>query len=233
MKTAIISGASRGIGKAIALKLGREGCTFRLISRSTSELESLKSELETLGSIAQTFKCDISNVEEVEQCTAEILNSVENIDLLVLNAGVGSFAAVADSNVSDWDSMMSTNAKGSYLLSKQIAPRMIAAGDGQMIFIASDVSRRTFPNGAIYCASKFAQFAFASALRQELRPAGVRVSIIMPGLVASNFNGGADPSVSQDWLRPDDVADAVAYIANSPKHVLIDEITLHPVCQEI
>ncbi len=236
LKTALITGASRGIGKAIAVKLAAHGLNLVLLSRTKSDLDAVKSEIETGGASGSvlTLPCDILNVENIKSAVNEAIAKFEQIDLLVCNAGVGKFGNLAETTESDWDQMLNTNAKGSFLLAQQIAPPMVSRGDGQMIFVTSDVAKRTFATGAIYCASKFAQYAFASALRQELRPAGVRVSVIMPGLVASSFNDSdADSPEKATWLKPADVADAVMYIAAAPQHVLIDEITLHPVSQEV
>ncbi|MBX9689958.1 MAG: SDR family oxidoreductase [Candidatus Obscuribacterales bacterium] len=235
MNTAMISGASRGIGRAIALELARKGWGLVLLSRSAGDLDRVGAEAGSAGAPkVMCLPCDILHSANIEESVKKVQESFNSLDLLVCNAGVGKFSPVLESTETDWEQMMNTNAKGSFMLSKAIAPLMVQKKSGQIIFIASDVARRTFPNGSIYCASKFAQFAFASALRQELRAQGVRVSVIMPGLVASEFNDGkADADEKADWLKPADVAAAVGYIVDAPSHVLVDEITLHPLSQEI
>ena len=234
MKTAIVSGASRGIGSAIAEKLAGNGWSLGLLARSADEMSKSAGEIQSrFGVQTHVSACDVSMPDDVVAAFSTVEESLGVVDLVVCNAGVGKFALATETGADDWDLQMDVNAKGSFLLAKEASRRMIERGNGQIIFIASDASRRTFSNGTSYCASKFAQYGLASALRHELRPHGVRVSVVMPGLVASYFNDGDPESADKaTWLKPDDVADAVAYIASTPPNVVIDELVLHPISQD-
>lgn len=167
----------------------------------------------------------------MDELVARTIARFGRIDLLVNNAGLGGFATVVDTDVSAWRSMLDVNVTGTFLCSRAVLPDMLERGDGCIVNVCSDVSRRTFPGGAAYCASKWAQLAFGQALGSEVREHGIRVGSVLPGLVATEFNG-ADPSEAHDWvLRPEDVAEAVAFIATRPSHAVVDELVVHPVRQ--
>ncbi len=232
-KTALISGASRGIGEAIAYRLARDGFRVALLARSQLDLTRVANNIIRSGGNAITFCVDLTNSYALEKQFDEIQYTLDRIDLLVCNAGAGKFQSALHSSLEDWDEQMNLNAKASFVLSKLVAVQMVQRRHGQIVFITSDAAKRTFPNGSLYCASKFAQHAYASALRQELRSAGVKVTVILPGLVASYFNSSTPDSMEKaDWLKPDDVADAVAYAVSTPHNVIVDEIMLHPMSQD-
>jgi len=216
-KTILVTGASRGIGAAIAALLAELGATVLAVARTapTAELPY------------RTLVADICSEKEVEAVFA----ALPTIDILVNNAGVGSFSAIEELTEDEWDRIMDTNAKGMFLVTRAAAGRMKAAGKGHILTIASDVAKRTFSHGAVYCASKYAQEGFMGALRQELRPHGIKVSMVYPGFVDTDFSGEAGAPEKSEWLQPADIAASVAHILAAPAHVVIDELMIHPMVQ--
>ena len=227
---ALITGASRGIGAAAAFALSQKGYHLALIARSENSLKTLQTNLP-----GESIRCigSVSDKKFVEQAIAATLEAFRHIDLAILNAGVGSFGDIHTIDEEAYDTMMDVNVKGSFLFAQRVTAVMKKASRGQFIFIASDVSTRTFSEGAVYCASKYAQHALADALRKEVRAYGIKVGVIYPGLTATNF-GDSDPGEAHkaEWLQPKDIADAIVYMSSAPAHVTIDSLMLHPMEQE-
>ncbi len=231
-KVAIVTGASRGIGRSISLKLAEEGYRVALCARNREELAAVEKEIRSEGGVASAFPGTVVDAERVAKTVKRITDKWDRVDLLVNNAGIGVFRPIESFSESDWDSMMQVNVKGNFLYCRAVIPLMKAHKAGHIINIASDVSRRTFANGAAYCASKYGQDALTSGLRKEVRKYGIKVSIVYPGLVDTDFHEHEVGSPkAKNWLSPDDIADAVAYIAQTPKHVVIDELMVHPLSQ--
>jgi NADP-dependent 3-hydroxy acid dehydrogenase YdfG len=232
-KTALISGASRGIGKAIAEKLASQGMIVGLLARNATELQQLAQDIEAVGGKALVLPTDITDEASIQQAVGKAWQIWGKIDLLINNAGIGVFKSLMDTSVDDWDNVMNTNAKGTFLLTKHILPYLKMQRQGHIITIASDVSRRNFAHGSVYCASKYAQDALMQAVRQEVHGANIKVSTLFPGLTESYFAGqepAQNPNLNR--LQPQDIAEAVSYIFYAPSHVVIDEIHLHPFAQK-
>lgn len=230
MKTVVISGASRGIGRALALTFAQHNYRVALLARSQHDLAQLASEIatETL-----CYAIDIGNEQDIDKAIHDILATWQHIDVLINNAGIGIFKPTEHITDEEWDSVMTTNVKGTFLLTKAVLPSMKARKSGMVIGVASDVSKRVFANGALYCASKYAQDAFLSALRKEVRQDNIRVSVIYPGLVDTYFHQQHEGDDTQkEFLKAQDIANAALYIAESPAYVVIDELMLHPISQE-
>ncbi len=229
----IISGASRGIGRAIATRLARENHFVLLLARNSEEISELELEIDSAGGKALSFAVDVSNEKQVNEVVDQAIRDFGRIDNVINNAGIGIFKEVEDLTEDEWTRVMDVNVKGSFMLTKAVLPHMKYAGSGHIIGIASDVSKRTFAEGSLYCASKYAQHAFFEALRREVRSKGIKVSVIYPGLVDTFFHEG-DPGQPHraQYLQPHDIADAVSYVLNAPRHVIIDELMLHPMTQE-
>ena len=228
-QVAIISGASRGIGKATALLLALQGATVVAVARSGQELSDLTHKTRGLSIVA-----DIADEDDARHVVAETLRHYGRLDILICNAGVGSFAELEQFSGEEWDRIFDTNVKGTFLLCKAAVPHFKAQKRGHIVGITSDVARRTFAHGTAYGASKFAQDALLGSLRKEVRPHGVKVSTIYPGLVDTYFNDTTPGSAEAEktHLRPADVAQAVRYVLEAPAHVVIDELMLHPLTQE-
>ena len=228
-QVAIVSGASRGIGKAIALLLALQGATVVAVARSEQELSDLTHKTRGLSIVA-----DIADEADAQHVVAETLRHYGRLDILVCNAGVGSFAELEQFTGEEWDRIFDTNVKGTFLLCKAAVPHFKAQKRGHIVGITSDVAKRTFAHGTAYGASKFAQDALLASLRKEVRPHGIKVSTIYPGLVDTYFNDTTPGSIEAEktHLRPADVAQAVRYVLEAPAHVVIDELMLHPLTQE-
>lgn len=228
-QVAIVSGASRGIGRAIALLLALQGAKVVAVARSEDELAELTHKTQGLSLVA-----DVADETDAAHVVAETLRHYGRLDILVCNAGVGSFNELEHFSAAEWDRIFDTNVKGTFLLCQAVVPYFKAQKKGHIVGIASDVSKRTFVHGTVYGASKYAQDALLGSLRKEVRPYGVKVSTIYPGKVDTYFNdatpGHAD--VEKTHLRPADVAQAVRYVLEAPAHVVIDELMLHPLTQE-
>ncbi|MEI7472474.1 MAG: SDR family oxidoreductase [Chitinophagaceae bacterium] len=232
-KTVVITGASRGIGRAIALAMQVQGTRLALIARTESELLSLQQEIKSNGNQVLIFTGDISNETFVQESIDEVIRQFGCIDILINNAGMGIFKPAEDISLEEWNQVFDSNTKGSFLMSKAVIPIMKKQSAGHIINIASDVAKRVFAGGALYCASKYAQDAFSMAIRKELRPFKVKVSVVYSGLVDSYFH--AEPqgdSSHHDWLKNEDMANAIVYIAAQPAHVVIDELMIHPISQD-
>ena len=231
-QVAIITGASRGIGKEIAFSLAREKVQLILVARNIRELQSLASQINQQGGAAIGVQADITDSGAVESLISQGLREFGHIDILINNAGIGLFKPAASIQESEWDRMMDVNVKGSFLLCKGVVPHMRSRARGHIITIASHASRHTFEQGAVYCASKYAQDAFSDVLRKEVRKYGIKVSSVYPGVVDTYFNNSKMVDIQKkDWLKPVDVANTVVYILKAPDHVAIDELVINPVSQ--
>ena len=228
-QVAIVTGASRGIGKAISLLLALQGAKVVAVARSEDELIELTNKTQGLGIVA-----DVADESDAVHVVAETLRQYGRLDIVVCNAGVGSFNELENFSDTEWDRIFDTNVKGTFLLCKAVVPYFKAQKKGHIVGITSDVAKRTFAHGTAYCASKYAQDAVLGSLRKEVRPHGIKVSTIYPGLVDTYFNDTRPGSAEAEktHLRPADVAQAVRYVLEAPAHVVIDELMLHPLTQE-
>ncbi|SHK17311.1 SDR family oxidoreductase [Hymenobacter psychrotolerans] len=228
-QVAIVTGASRGIGRATALLLAMQGAKVVCVARSADELEEVAHKTRGLA-----IPADVSDADDAQNVADEALRHFGRLDILVCNAGVGSFNLLEHFSATEWDRMFDVNVKGTFLLCKAVVPHFKAQRSGHIVGIASDVARRTFEHGTAYGASKFAQDAVLASLRKEVRPHGVKVSTIYPGLVDTYFNDSlpGSPDAEKTHLKPSDVAQAVRYVLEAPAHVVVDELMLHPLTQE-
>ncbi|MFZ4058618.1 MAG: SDR family oxidoreductase [Ferruginibacter sp.] len=233
MKTIIITGASKGIGKATALQFAEKPVQLALIARDREALEVLKTTIEAKGVACSIYAGSVSDEVFIQATIADVFARYGKIDILVNNAGFGVFKPVNETSTEEWDAVFATNTKGTFICSKAVVPFMKDRMEGHIINLASDVAKRTFAGGALYCSSKYAQDAFCMALRKEMRPFNVKVSVIYSGLVDSYFHAEPQGSTShEDWLKNEDMARAIEYIAYQPAHVVIDELMIHPIAQD-
>lgn len=233
MKTVLLTGASKGIGRALALKLAAEGANLGLVARSQPELETLKTDVEAAGGKALLFVGDVSDEALAQRAVAETVAAFGRLDAVVNNAGFGIFKNADELSLDEWNAVFATNVTGTFLFSREAVRVMKGQGSGHVVNVASDVAKRVFAGGSLYCASKFAQDAFSMALRKEVRPHGIKVSVVYSGLVDTHFH--ADPQGSAkhaDWLSAENMAEAIHYILNAPPHVVVDELMTHPISQE-
>ncbi len=234
-KTIIISGASRGIGRATALLFAQHGANVVATARNADDLKDLEktaAEGSVRGKVI-TIPGDVANEADMEAVVKTALDHFNRIDVVINNAGYGVFKNVEEITVSEWDGVMATNVKGTFLLTKAALPTLKAQGSGHVVVVASDVAKRTFAGGSLYTASKYAQEAFMGALRKEVRSFGIKVSGVYTGLVDSHFHAkGHGHETSAHYLQEQDVAESMLFIISRPAHVVIDEFMVHPLEQE-
>lgn len=221
-QVAVITGASRGIGRASALALAREGVHVVVTARTESELDSLLKEIAPLGVKGKAVVADVAQEADVKKLRDEALAAFPQVDIVVNNAGVAKYASLLEHSADDYDWMMNTNMRSTFLVTHAFLPEMLERKSGTVIVVSSQAGMRGFPNEVVYCASKFAQVGFAMALDNEVRERGVKVSIIAPGGVHTTFAFGTgrtpDMPQLQGMLDAEDVAEAVVFAARqSPK----------------
>jgi NADP-dependent 3-hydroxy acid dehydrogenase YdfG len=231
--TAIITGASKGIGRALAILLAKQHFKLSLIARNKGELKDLAAEITEIGHRPLYFVGDVADASFVQMAVEKTATTFQKIDFMINNAGIGVFGPTDSYTEEQWDQVFSTNVKGTFLFSQAVLPYMKSAKKGHIINIASDVAKRVFDGGALYCASKYAQHAFSEALRKEVRKDGIKVSVVYSGLVDSMFHAEPQGAAShKDWLSSEDMAESIAFVMNQPRHVVIDELMIHPLNQE-
>jgi NADP-dependent 3-hydroxy acid dehydrogenase YdfG len=232
-KTVLLTGASKGIGKALAIHLAKHEMNLGLVARSETELLEVKSEVEKLGSKCLIFAGSVSDENVAKTAISEMVAAFGKLDFMINNAGYGVFGSIESYTSEVWSETYDVNVKGTFMFSKEALTPMKAAQEGHIINIASDVAKRVFDGGALYCSSKFAQDAFSAALRKEVRKDGIKVSVVYSGLVDTMFH--TDPQghdSHNDWLKAEDMANTIIYVMDQPKHVVIDELMIHPLSQE-
>ncbi len=230
---AIVTGASRGIGKEIAVKLAEQGMKLALIG-SSAQISETADELKRKGfSNILPIQADVSKEEDLQQVVKKTIEEYGHVDMLVNNAGIGFFKLTEDVTLEEWKKVFEVNVQGVFLATKAVLPHMKERKSGTIITISSDVARYTIPNGAAYTATKYAVQGFSGSVAQEVREYGIRVGTINPGMVDTYFAESKQGLPEKhDWLKVEDVANAVVYMASAPKYMLIDEIVLHPLVQQ-
>lgn len=232
-QVAIVTGASRGIGKEIAKKLANEGAKLTLVGSSQDIVESAK-DLNSQGyANVIAVQADVANEEDMNRVVQSTLDQYGQIDILVNNAGIGFFKLTEEVSLDEWKKVFEVNVQGVFLGAKVVIPHMKERKSGTIITISSDVGRYTIPNGAAYTSTKYAVQGFSGSLAQEVRDFGIRVGTVNPGMVDTFFaNSTQGLPEKEEWLKVEDIANAVVYMASAPKHMLIDEIVLHPLVQK-
>lgn len=240
MKTALITGATSGIGKATAALFANQGFKLVICGRRTEVLEELKAELSQFTEVF-TLSFDQRIFSEVQNAILSLPENFKNIDILINNAGnAHGLEPLSEGNIEDWDAMMDGNVKGLLYVSKLIIPGMKAQNSGHIVNISSVAARQTYANGVVYCASKKAVDVISDGMRLELTEFGIKVTNIQPGLVETEFSkvrfkGDEERAntVYQGYkaLEAKDIADAISYCVNAPKHVAISDLTIYPSAQ--
>lgn len=225
---ALITGAGRGIGKAIAMTLATEGSAVVLVARTKSELESVRSDIEGRGGKALSMPADITNVEHVQAVFDEVSKQFGRLDILVNNAGIGHFAPVKELSVSDFDAMWSVNVRGLFLCTQHAVRMMEKQKSGAIVNISSLAGKNAFVNGSGYAATKWALMGFAKCLMLEVREHNIRVVTICPGSVDTTFSPPKDPSTSDRLIHPQDIADTVLAAITIPARSMVSEIDIRP-----
>jgi 3-oxoacyl-[acyl-carrier protein] reductase len=226
-KAALITGASRGIGAAVARRLQAEGVRLALASRSGDDLG-------LDGVVARP--CDVRRPEELEAIVAEAVERFGRLDVLVANAGVGAYGPFLELSPEHLEEMVDVNLKGTLYAVRAALPHLIANGEGDIVTLASEAGRRGLPLEAVYCASKFGQVGFTRALDHELRDHGIRCINVCPGGVATDFaleeGRGRTSDVLPGMMTADDVADVVLFVLTRPRNHRILETAFRPMTEQ-
>ncbi|MFI3285773.1 MAG: SDR family NAD(P)-dependent oxidoreductase [Rikenellaceae bacterium] len=236
-KIALVTGATSGIGRATAQKLGSLGYSIIATGRRAERLVELKGELESLDIECTTICFDVRSAQACE----ENLSDLKRVDLLVNNAGLASGMEHIDKGaLSDWDAMIDTNVKGLLYVTRIISQKMIEAKSGHIINIGSIAGTEAYENGAVYCASKHAVHAISQSMRSDLLESGIKVSEVRPGMVETEFStvrfhgdqqradnvyAGVEP------LTGADIAEAIGWMTQLPAHMNVNDIVLMPTQQ--
>jgi len=227
-QVAIVTGAGRGIGAAIARTLAQMGAVTVLSGRRSGPLESTAAGIVQAGGRAEALPCDVIDLASVESVAAQVERRFGRVDILVNNAGIGSFAAPLHQLPPDsWDKVLNTNLRGVYYCIRSFAPMMIRAGGGHIINISSLAGKNALPNGAAYAASKWGLNGLSYSVAEELRGHNIRVSVVCPGSVHTDLSPheGKDP---KKMLQPDDVAHVVATLVTQQPQSFVSEVLLRP-----
>lgn len=239
-KTALVTGASSGIGKATAIALAEAGFNLVICGRRKEALQELKTQLQEKVKV-EILQFDVRNKEEVSKAIKNLPQEFRNIDVLVNNAGnAHGLDPIQTGNVDDWDAMIDINVKGLLYVSREIIPQMVERGSGDIINIGSLAGKEVYPNGNVYSASKHAVDALNKGMRMDLNGKGIRVGAINPGLVETNFSevrfkGDSERAKSvyagYQALKPQDIAELVVFIVTRPAHVNIADLLVLPTAQ--
>ncbi len=225
---AIVTGAGRGIGRAIAVSLSREGAHVVLVSRSRDELENVLREIEGSGGTAEIAQADITDDESVIQVFEKAIARHGRIDVLVNNAGMGSFSPLRSLTMDDFDSMWKLNVRAVVRCTKLALPVMEKNKRGIIVNISSLAGKNAFVGGGGYAATKWALLGLSRCLMLEERDHNIRVITISPGSVDTKFGRPKDPAKAERILTPQDVADTVLLAVTMPERAIVSEIDIRP-----
>lgn len=214
--TALVTGASRGIGRAIALRLAAEYDVVA-VARSEEELDTLADDVGALGGSCHSLVLDVTDGAAVRAALADL-----EVDVVINNAGVGNMKPFLDLSWEEWKQTVDVNVNALYHVTHAVLPGMVKRGNGHVITIGSIAGRSAFKNGTCYGGTKHFVAGWAESLMLEVRDAGVRVSVVNPGSVATSFF--TDDRDSSWMLQPEDVAETVAHVLSAPPHALVHSV---------
>ncbi len=231
-KVALVTGASRGIGRASSLLLASEGVTVCGAARNKGDLDALEKAIAEKGGRAKGIVCDVTKSADVASCVRETLDAFGRIDILVNNAGIGGYRPFLDWTEADYDRIMATNAKSTWLFCKEVLPHMLEKGGGNIVNVSSVAGLQGYPSEGIYCMSKFAQVALSQSLDREFYGKNIKVSLVCPGGVETHFaiGDGRTPSGPnmKGFSTAEDVAEAVLLAVLPRERTRVVNVILRP-----
>jgi NADP-dependent 3-hydroxy acid dehydrogenase YdfG len=235
-RIALITGASSGIGKAIAEAFAENGINLILCGRNNERLDEIARTLSEIVHVT-TLSFDVRNKGEVSDAISSLSSSWQEIDILVNNAGnAHGMSPIQDGDTDDWDLMIDANVQGLLYVSKNVIPKMIERKSGHIVNLSSVAGKITYANGAVYCASKAAVEAISEGMRLDLTQHGIKITNIAPGAVQTDFSlvrfkGDAERAAKVyegfEPIQAEDVADAILYCVNTPKRVTIADMLIY------
>jgi 3-oxoacyl-[acyl-carrier protein] reductase len=236
-KTALITGASAGIGWASALALAGEGANLLITARRQERLSELEAMIQKAGGRAASLVGDAAEEETARRAVELAVQTFGSLDFLINNVGVGNYKNLVDTSVEDYDEMMDTNMRSTFLFTRYAVPVMMKQGSGTILLISSMAGIYGFPGEAVYCATKFAQVGFAQALDKELRAHGIKVGAICPGGVKTEFalgKGRTEEGVAaSEMLDPEDVAGVVLLACTQSPRSRIIEVQMRTMAEPL
>ena len=236
-KTALITGASAGIGWASALALAGEGANLVVTARRQERLVELEAAVQKAGGKAVSLVGDATDEKTAQSAIDLAIKTFGSLDILINNVGVGNYKNLVDTSADEYDEMMDSNVRSTFLFTRYAAPVMIEQGSGTILMISSMAGVYGFGGEAVYCATKFAQVGFAQALDKELRPHGIKVGAICPGGVKTEFalgKGRTEESVAESgMLDPEDVAGVVLMACTQSSHSRIIEVQMRTMAEPL
>ena len=234
-KVALVTGASRGIGRAAALAFAREGTQVVVTARTQDQLDSLVKDCQDMGVKAVAIAADAANADDVKRLKSEALNAFDQIDIVVNNAGVAKYGTLLEHTVEEYYWMMNTNMRSTFLCTHAFLPEMLERKSGSIIIVSSQAGYNGFAGETVYCATKFAQVGFAEGLDREVREKNIKVSVIAPGGVRTTFAFGTgrteDMPQLAGMLEAESVADAIIYAARQSPESRILVVGMRPMSE--
>ena len=230
-KTAVVTGASRGIGRAIAHALAREGAKLVLTARDQQQLERVAGELTKYGTAIHVVPADMRDEVQIKHLIDTAISKLGKLEILINNAGLGYLRPVAELTTEQWDEMFGVNLRGVFIATREALPHLRAAGESFIVNVASLAGKNTFVNGGGYAATKWGLRAFSQCLMLEERQHGVRILVICPGSVATDFGTderGSARSRRTNITQPEDVAESILAALKLPQRSMLSEIDLRP-----
>jgi len=225
--SALVTGGSRGIGRALALRLAALGARVAICGRAPSALDETLAALRELGPTAHAQVADVTQSAQVAALVRDAESAIGPISILINNAGVGLFAPVQQQSEAEWDTVLDTNLKSVFLVSRAVVPGMIQRAAGDIINISSLAGLNAFAGGALYCASKWGLQGLTACMAEDLRGYGIRVSSVCPGSVATEFSGKSAQQ-KPHALQAEDVAHAVETIVTQAPNSFISQLQIRP-----
>ncbi|WOI36494.1 SDR family oxidoreductase [Alteromonas sp. CI.11.F.A3] len=222
-KVAIVTGGGKGLGKSLTLRLLQEGMKVAICGRTAATINETVAEFEAqFGKRIYGQVCDISDASAVSHFIQEVHSQFGDIQVLVNNSGFGKETLICETSESDWDDVMDTNVKGTFLMCKNVVPNMIKQKEGYVVNIASQAALNGYANAGVYCASKFAMVGLGKALQEEVREYGIHVHSLNPALIQSQKTPKDD--IDSGLIQNDDLADMLVYLLQQPRRLKIDNI---------
>jgi meso-butanediol dehydrogenase / (S,S)-butanediol dehydrogenase / diacetyl reductase len=235
-QVAIVTGASRGIGRATALLLGAQGATVVAMARSGADLEAVAAAIEEAGGTCLVVQGDASVEADVHRTVRATVERFGRVDILVNNAGIGILGPLVEMSADDFDATMAANVRSVFLFTRAVVPGMIERKRGSIVNVASISGIASFPNVSIYCASKFATIGLTRALDRELREHNIRVTAICPAGVETDWAMGTgltrEAVAGQDRLDPGTVAEAIRFALTQPPNARVTELIVYPMSED-
>ena len=226
-RIALVTGAGRGIGRAIALAFAEAGCHVAALARSIEEIKETARLARDKGRGAVAIRCDVASPEEITRAHREAVEALGPIDILVNNAGFLVITPILGTSLEDFEQTMAVNLRATFLFSQAVLPSMIERGHGTIINIASTSSKRWYVGQGAYCAAKHGVLGLTKVLAEEMRPHNIRVSAICPGGVNTRMvQEERDDIVPDEWMDPEDIGRLAVFLATLPPKAAIDEVVI-------